>query len=56
MRKTETFIVYIISQEHSTWQGQLIWLREKETVSFRSMLELIKLIDTGLAGSDKTVQ
>ena len=45
MQKKETFVVHVISQENATWQGQVTWLDEKETRSFRSLLELIKLID-----------
>ncbi len=41
-------MIYIISQENATWQGQVTWLNKKETRSFRSMLELIKLMDTVL--------
>ncbi len=37
--------MHVISQENATWQGQVTWLDEKETRSFRSLLELIKLID-----------
>lgn len=50
MRKTakETFMIRIISQENSTWQGQITWLNQTETRCFRSMLELIKMIDTAL--------
>ena len=45
MQKKETFVGHVISQENATWQGQVTWLDEKETRSFRSLLELIKLID-----------
>lgn len=38
-------MVRIISQENSTWQGQVTWLDGEQTESFRSMLELIKLMD-----------
>ena len=48
MEKRETFVVHIISQEGSTWQGQVTWLDEKKTKNFRSLLELIKLMDTAL--------
>lgn len=44
----ETFVVHVVSQENSTWQGQVTWLDEKETRSFRSMLELIKLMDAAM--------
>ena len=45
MRKRETFVVHIIDQENATWQGQVTWLEKKETRSFRSLLELIRLMD-----------
>ena len=45
MQKKETFVVHVISQENATWQGQVTWLDEKETKNFRSLLELIKLMD-----------
>ena len=43
--------MHVISQENATWQGQITWLDEKETKSFRSLLELLfaaasLLIDT----------
>lgn len=41
-------MVHIVSQENATWQGQVTWLDEKETKNFRSLLELIKLLDTAL--------
>ena len=42
-------MVRIISQENSTWQGQVTWLDGEQTESFRSMLELIKLMDEAVA-------
>ena len=44
----ETFVVHVTGRENSTWQGQVTWLDERETRSFRSMLELIKLIDAAM--------
>lgn len=41
-------MVHINSLENATWQGQVTWLDEKETKNFRSLLELIKLMDTAL--------
>ena len=49
MTKKETFIIHIVSQENSTWQGQVTWLNDKRTSSFRSLLELIKLMDEAVA-------
>lgn len=44
----ETFVVRVTGWEGSTWQGQVTWLDERETRSFRSMLELIKLMDAAM--------
>lgn len=46
----------MISQKNATWQGQIIWLEENETVRFRSMLELIKLIDGVIGGGELSVE
>lgn len=45
MRKRETFVIHILNQENATWQGQVVWLDGKQTRPFRSMLELIKMMD-----------
>lgn len=54
MNRKETFVVHIISQENATWQGQVTWLGKKETLTFRSFLELVKLMDNAMA-EDKAV-
>lgn len=52
MNRKETFVVHIISQENATWQGQVTWLGRKETMNFRSFLELVKLMDNAMAEED----
>ena len=50
---TGTFIVKIISQQKSTWQGSVTWVDEQKTQNFRSALELIKMIDEAIGtGTD----
>ena len=44
----ETFVVQVISSQNATWQGTVQWVEKKKTVPYRSMLELIKLIDSAL--------
>lgn len=41
-----TFIVRVEHRQHSSWQGRVTWVEEQKTVPFRSVLELIKLIDS----------
>lgn len=48
-----TFIVKILNQQNATWQGEVVWLDNNEKRLFRSMLELIKLVD-GVLNEDGT--
>lgn len=43
-----TYIVEIKSQENHSWQGILTWVEHKQSKPFRSALELMKLMDSGL--------
>lgn len=47
-----TFVVHVKFNEHSTWQGEVTWLDKKEKRSFRSALELLKLMDSALDEDD----
>ena len=47
-KKTETFIIKIMNQQNSTWQGSVTWVEEQREQYFRSALELLKLIDGAL--------
>ncbi len=47
--KRKTFVIQVIDQQNATWQGTIQWTQEQKTESFRSVLELIKLIDSALA-------
>lgn len=40
-----TFLVQIHFRQKETWQGQVTWAEENKTVSFRSALELLRLLD-----------
>ena len=44
----ESFVVKVLSQQNSTWQGTVTWNSNNESRPFRSALELIKLIDSAL--------
>ena len=42
-KKTETFIIKIMNQQNSTWQGSVTWVDEQNAEQyFRSALELLK--------------
>jgi len=50
----QSFIVNILNQQNSTWQGTVTWVDEDRTQSFRSVLELIRLIDSTLCTRPNT--
>lgn len=52
MKNTNTFVVKIVSQQNSTWQGSVTWTEEKKVQNFRSALELLKLISGALDEGD----
>lgn len=41
-----TFSVQVILQENTTWQGCIAWLEQGTEASFRSVLELLSLMDS----------
>lgn len=43
--KVANFVVRIRFYEHDTYQGTIFWKEMKQTVNFRSFLELVKLMD-----------
>ncbi len=55
MKKQGTFVVNIMEQENATWQGRGTWAGQKETRCFRSMLELIRLLDTAVGGQEENI-
>lgn len=52
-RKRQTFIVDIIAHQKCTWQGQLHWIQEDKKVSFRSVMEMLRLMDLAITGEDE---
>ena len=43
-----TFVVHVKYRQHSTWQVEVVWAEKNEKRTFRSALELLKLIDNAL--------
>ncbi len=43
-----TFRIKVLFRQGASWQGTIEWLEEKLETSFRSVLELIKLMDSAL--------
>ncbi len=53
-----TFVVNVMYRQNSSWQGKVYWAEQNKTCTFRSALELMKLIDGALdaAGEDDECQ
>ena len=43
-----TFVLRLLFRQHSSWQGSVTWLEGKGEQAFRSVLELILLMDGAL--------
>ena len=48
-----TFIVRVQQRQNSSWQGRITWVDEDKTVFFRSVWEMMKLIDAALASKEE---
>ncbi len=47
-----TFIVHVNKNENSSWQGQVTWADKNEKISFRSVMELMSIMDAALTRPD----
>ena len=54
IRKNEkqTFIVEIINHQKCTWQGQIHWVQGNRKVLFRSVMEMLQLMDSVIEDGD----
>ena len=43
-----TFIVRVQHRQNSSWQGRITWMEEDKTIQFRSIWEMIKLIENAM--------
>lgn len=44
----ETFIIRVQHRQNSTWQGRITWADENKTLNFRSIWEMIHLMESAL--------
>lgn len=47
-----TFEMRVLFRQHASWQGELLWLDKNTRQSFRSVLELITLMDSALRAEE----
>ena len=50
--KVATFHIKILFRQNTSWQGSISWLEGKREETFRSVLELLLLIDSAINDND----
>ena len=48
-----TFEVTVRFRQNATWQGQILWAEKNVKQNFRSVLEMLKLMDEALSGGNE---
>ncbi len=43
-----TFIIRVQHRQNSSWQGRITWMEQDKTINFRSVWEMIKLIESAV--------
>lgn len=51
--KKQTFILEIRDVQHGSWQRQVEWIQGKEKQYFRSVLELLELINSAVVNKSQ---
>ncbi|MBQ3011278.1 MAG: hypothetical protein IJD81_08820 [Oscillospiraceae bacterium] len=49
-----TFVVKVLFRQHTSWQGSVSWQEAKSEMPFRSVLELILLMESALSSAEKS--
>lgn len=47
-----TFTIRVLFRQNASWQGTITWMERKQEQSFRSVLELILLMDNALSNQE----
>ncbi len=50
-----TFIVKVDNRQNGTWQGKIVWADENRTEHFRSVLEMLKLMEEAMDSGAQAV-
>lgn len=51
--KAATFIIRVQLRQNSDWQGRITWVEKDKTLRFRTIMEMLKLIEAALEGSKR---
>lgn len=50
VRTLATFKLRVLFRQNASWEGDLVWVDRKAAAQFRSVLELIGILDSALGG------
>ena len=50
--KNQTFILKINDTQNQSWQGEIEWVQGQKKLTFRSVLELMRMIDSVVSETD----
>ena len=53
--KLATFAVKVLFRQNASWQGSVTWLEGRREESFRSVLELLLLLDSALRAVERPI-
>lgn len=53
MKEKQVFVLEVIDTQNQSWQGKIEWVQGKKKESFRSVMELLRLIDSVVCEDDK---
>lgn len=53
MGRRGTFLIRLLFRQHASWQGSVVWVEGEGEQTFRSVLELVLLIDSALGGCEE---
>ena len=53
MREKQTFILEVNDTQSHSWQGKIEWVQGRKQQSFRSVMELLRLIDSVVCDEDR---
>lgn len=50
---SSTFIIKVMREQNDTWQGSITWAEENRTEYFRSVLEMVSLMNDAIEKKDE---
>ncbi len=51
-----TFIVQVLCRQNATWQGTIQWVDRRQTLTFRSEFEMLRLMDEAVRANEASLE